>query len=825
MLTLAFPYTERIAGRVVRYRVTPELAERWQELTKRHANENKQLPYADLSRALRCVLGDFAAVQRGPGERGETFILARREVPNAVLTRLFAEFESELARRHQVPFRGLLAPLMTDLRPETVDVGAYLDGTGPTGEPDIPGWVYDVATWHAIELLASRALRLPSGRQLPLRADTDGNLLAWDDLLPAQHGDRAIEPAMHYVTLTPITLPGYPGLLLSLDAHISRLTYFWPNARTTWLATDNNRLVLTAAIRYDRGTGQRILAGNLAQLVDVFSLRGIPLLDEEILRREPQRARARYAATPGRHAVGAGVGRKFLDVLLNHATTCLPQDSIPLELVDSTIRGVDRSPTARKDPFAPGDRTRLADTLRNANRRLHLLVLFSSDDMRARSTRAIARALNISPPDLERACDPSGSGELIDGRLRVSFVYADTAELLAPGDPDPRQRIATRLAAAVHEGWTGAVLAETDTAQALADNVTPRQDPKRQGRRANADRQLVSQYLDAASAPGVSKHDHPADAALLDLLRSTGLTGTLHRRVFAAPLQPMPTVLVGIYSRTQTKPTTRMISLAAVVTDGTDRPWTTLAYHLDAGGWASYAQATVAHHAGPISPFDATLGYDARNARAAAYVQRALNQLLVRFPDIPMVLFVDGVGGRALWPGLANKNLGLTEPGALPHLGLGSAEPGQVALVRVVSSDDDQVLPQPVRATGPHVEDETSGFVPASTKLYRLAASKKDAYYLINRSRTDQAYDFAVRDGHRKTRFDIAEQPRVLRTPWHAMTCTEFTILDAGSWSTDQLAALAARLCGHPLAWDGRTARPIPLHLARQVLDDHPDRT
>ncbi len=824
MLTLAFPYTQRIAGRVVRYCVTPELAERWEELTKRHATEHKQLPYADLSRALRFVLGDFAAVQRGPG-KGETFVLARRQVPDGVLARLFAEFESDLARRHQVPFRDLLAPLVINLQPELIDVGAYLDGTGPTGEPDIPGWVFDVATWHAIELLASRPLRLPSGRELRLRADTDGSLLAWDDLLPSPDGDRATEPAMHYVTLTPITLPGYPGLLLSLDAHISRLTYFWPNARTAWLATDSNRLVLAAAIRYDRGARRRALAGNLARLVDAFSLRGIPVLDEEILQREPHHVRARHAATPARHAVGAGVGRKFLDVLLNHAATCLPQDSPPLELVDSTIRGVDRPTATRKDPTAPGDRTRLVDTLSNADRRLHLLVAFSSDDMRARSIRAVARAMDMSPADLEQSCDPSGSGEFVDGRLRVTSVYADTAELLVPGDPEPRQRLAARLAEAVHRGWIGAVLAETDAARALADNVTPRQDPKRQGRRANAERRLVSQYLDAASAPGDSKDDHAADSALLDLLRSAGLTGTLPRRVFAAPLQPTPAVLAGIYSRSQAKPTVRMISLAAIVTDGIDAPWTTLAYHLDAGGWAAYPEATVAHHAGPISPFDAALSFDARNAKAAAYAQRALNQLLVRFPDIPLVLFVDGFGCRAPWPGLANKTLGLTEPGALPHLGLGNAEPGQVALVRVITNDDEQELPQPVRATGARVEDDTSGFVPASTKLHRLAVSKADAYYLINRSRTDQSYDFAVRDGHRKTRFDIADQPRVLRTAWHAMTCTEFTILDTGDWTADQLAALAARLCGHPLAWDGRTARPIPLHLARQIIDDHPDRT
>jgi hypothetical protein len=267
-----------------------------------------------------------------------------------------------------------------------------------------------------------------------------------------------------------------------------------------------------------------------------------------------------------------------------------------------------------------------------------------------------------------------------------------------------------------------------------------------------------------------------------------------------------------------------MISLTAVVTDGTDAPWTTLAYHPGAGGWASYSKATVAHHAAPITPFDASLGYDARNSQAAAYAQRALNQLLLRFPDLPLILFVDGVGCRVMWRGLANKSLGLAEATALPHLALGNADPGQVALVRVITNEDGRELPQPVRASNPRTED-ASELVPASTKLHRLATSSANAYYLINRSRTDQSFDFATRDGHRKTRFDTAAQPNVLRTPWHAMTCTEFVIIDPGQWTVDQLAALSARLCGHPLAWDGRTSRPIPLHLAYQILKDHPGRT
>jgi hypothetical protein len=57
------------------------------------------------------------------------------------------------------------------------------------------------------------------------------------------------------------------------------------------------------------------------------------------------------------------------------------------------------------------------------------------------------------------------------------------------------------------------------------------------------------------------------------------------------------------------------------------------------------------------------------------------------------------------------------------------------------------------------------------------------------------------------------------------MTCTEFVILDSGSFTVEQLAAMSARLCGHPIAWDGRTNKPAPVHLAFQILDDHPQRT
>jgi RNaseH domain of pPIWI_RE/pPIWI_RE module N-terminal domain/MID domain of pPIWI_RE len=819
MLTLAFTYTPAIAGTVFCLTVTPELAEQWGALTRQHARENQNLPYHDLSQALKFVLGDFAAVCKGP-DGTSTLVLTRKAPPDGLIVRLFSGFEQALAHRHDVTFQNRLAPLLASLKPSEVHLSDHLTMTGPTGEPDPPKWVYDVATWHAAELLTKQPLRLPSGRGLLLRADTDGNLLAWHDLLPDNKGERTSEQAMHYLSLSAITLPGHPGLLLSLDAHISRLTHFLGNARTVWLAAGDDRLILSAGFRYDSKSKRRTLRGAIAELTDSFTLRGIPELDDDILRREPDRVRARYHSTPADHPVGPGPGRKFLDLVLAHAAACLPAGTAPLELADSQIRGIDRSAAARKDAKTPHDRMSLARTLERGSTRLHLNVVFATDALRARATRALVDTLGTEPGEFSS----NDTFTVVPDRLRVTFTHAATADLLIPGDAAPRAALARTVRARVEPGWIGAVLAETCEKTALAGGAAAKHDPKRQGRRAYASHGFISQYLDMASMPRSGQKDHPAGSALLDLLRSAGLTGTRPGGVFKPPLSPQPAVLVGIYSRTQNQPASRMISLAAIVAHGADAPWETLAYHPGAGGWGPYPEAVAAHHADVLTPFGRDLSYPARNAKAAEYAHRALNQLLIRHPGLPMVLFADGVGCRSLWPGLANRTLGLADHGAMPQLGLANADERQVSLVRVITSEDNE-LPQPVRATVIADGDTSDAFVPASTKLYRLTSSKAAAYYLVNRSRTDQAYDWDVRDSHRKTRFGVAGNPKALRTPWHAMTCTEFTIIDPGTWTGDELAALSARLCGHPLAWDGRTSRPIPLHGARQIIEDHPDRT
>ncbi|MCU1640567.1 MAG: hypothetical protein JWN03_842 [Nocardia sp.] len=106
------------------------------------------------------------------------------------------------------------------------------------------------------------------------------------------------------------------------------------------------------------------------------------------------------------------------------------------------------------------------------------------------------------------------------------------------------------------------------------------------------------------------------------------------------------------------------------------------------------------------------------------------------------LLYANGVGCRSLWPGLANRNLGLDEPDA--HLGLVNADDHQIALVRVITNDDSELF-QPVRPTFTTTSDRPA--VGISTKLHKLLGARHDAYYLINQSRSDKAFNNQVRAG------------------------------------------------------------------------------
>jgi hypothetical protein len=107
-------------------------------------------------------------------------------------------------------------------------------------------------------------------------------------------------------------------------------------------------------------------------------------------------------------------------------------------------------------------------------------------------------------------------------------------------------------------------------------------------------------------------------------------------------------------------------------------------------------------------------------------------------------------------------------------------------------------------------------------KVYQLTDSHLPSWLFAGRSASLKAKGGNV--GAKYTRWTLPEIERSeLGKPWHSYTAKEIVIVRTGSWTPVGLAALTARLCEQPIAWDGRTLVPGPLHLSTRADLDHPD--
>ncbi|MOA34073.1 hypothetical protein D3C78_1554210 [compost metagenome] len=79
----------------------------------------------------------------------------------------------------------------------------------------------------------------------------------------------------------------------------------------------------------------------------------------------------------------------------------------------------------------------------------------------------------------------------------------------------------------------------------------------------------------------------------------------------------------------------------------------------------------------------------------------------------------------------------------------------------------------------------------------------------------------SVRSQRENTRYDVSE--RDLRDPWQQLGVTEITIIATGAFtSTKSIAEQVALLCRNPPYWDGYLRLPGPMHLGKQIAEDHP---
>ena len=128
-------------------------------------------------------------------------------------------------------------------------------------------------------------------------------------------------------------------------------------------------------------------------------------------------------------------------------------------------------------------------------------------------------------------------------------------------------------------------------------------------------------------------------------------------------------------------------------------------------------------------------------------------------------------------------------------------------------------IPQAVRA---EAVDDRHTTRATTAALYRLEADGKNtAWLLVNVPPQFDGQPGLRRLGQTKTRWSADE--REIDKPWYAMTATELLPLVQAGWNPEAVVIAAARMCHQSTAWDGRTTRPAPLHLARNIDLDHPE--
>ena len=546
-----------------------------------------------------------------------------------------------------------------------------------------------------------------------------------------------------------------------------------------------------------------------------------------------------------RYPIGRGLGMHVMRELLVHASEVLGMPPVTVSKVAG--HQFHRRPEREggRDPELLDPGTIAATITASGTRQLRLVVLYRSSHTRRRIQNLLAH--HFAAPGLASAQVPDGAETPLAGDA-VSVVFCEARELLAHGEHEQRRRLLSQVRALYPPDGTRAVaLCETEydkhdwaVRRFKARYDTTVQDPdktdaKHVVNKLLADAGVASQFLvtkppeQSGDGPLVSaediaaavKDDHAGHAAIADLLRNVGLVHARLGNALAHGRQGIsaPHAYVGLHIREQKKNSRRLsITLAALIPDGDQ--WAAWGYAWSPHpvtrktGWMRYTDAAVAHRASDLIRGSRHTMWD---EGVADMINIALDQLAGQLRGIPYVLMVPGEGSRTIWPGLANRHLGLpTDPagrvnGKLPLPGPARTPPA--AVVRVTPMPGG-IRPVP-GAANPKAPKTTNA-------LYEHDQTGQDAVLVL--STVPRQYDGSsgrrrIGSDHSRWTATPAEQPLT----WYAHTSTEFLVRGAAEEQAQRYGIAAARLCDHAISWDGRTSYPAPLHLARQMDRDHPE--
>jgi hypothetical protein len=829
LITLAYRLprdrADAILGNVTAYPLTEQFSDAWAKLpANRDRHRAKQPPYRSLATGLSAATSqpvrlfgerDLARKELDSGER--MLLLTNRPFDHRLSIAVTA-WEQHIRGGHS-PSR--LARLLPDPEPAR-PLSDYIDFRAD-GVPDAPGWVFRIAAWQVMRLLAGRPMRIDGRTPLSLRLDTEGSLLAWDDcdLIASPNGAAH---AMARIEVRLVTNPGTHDLVLCFNAYLSRITNDWARVRNTWIARDApETAVLRLPIRHSRRPAtdpsaatdlwRHTLSPDIPKIMEACELEPINLP----LALPASPGRFRPQAPPGRHQLGSGLGARFMLRLHEHIISHLPALE-PLRFEpDKRLTLTPRIP-AGVLPAQAIDST--------GYQQVTILCLYATPAAR---DLMLGELQALTGTALKSLTD--NHAQAISDRLTV--IARHCPDMLAHGAVNRNGLLAALLNGTdLPHGNDGLVAAWVETEYHPRVPIDRAGDAKRHLRRLLGLRGIPCQFLATEPTelpPRVkplprASHQHAARSALQDLLRITGILDHRIPQAAADPRLPhrldRPALLVGVHARRQqTGDEDPPLILTLVTIHATPDPastWHALMYSDRHRRWLPLGPAIAYFHAGRLG--DPTLGRTGEKAaRVRTRVEQRLEQLAASHPsDLPIVIFTDAPSTRTIWPGLQDRQFGT---GPMPGDILRAAGRD----VAVIRSNNSLEIGRPItrQDEGNTPRDPLQPAAPGR-RVYQLQDSPHPIWLFPGISKTYAAMGGAT--GAKYTRWTLPDYlASQLRKPWHSYTATEIAIAWAGTWEPAALTALTARLCEQPISWDGRVVYATPLHLAVTADKDHPD--
>ncbi|SER91292.1 protein of unknown function [Lentzea xinjiangensis] len=815
LITLSYPVPRAelrvLLGDVTVYPLTEEFSQAWDALPTPSGRPGRQ-PYASLATGLTAATGQpvrlfgTSKLSAEEIEGGDRMLLITDKPFDDKLPSAVAAWERHVRKDSDEQTLADLLPSPEAARPLAEHV-VFRDGAVPVA----PGWVFRVATWQVMRRLSGTRLAISGQDSIRLRLATDGSVLAWheNDLLRNGYG---VKGGMVRLSARLTTRAGIEDFVLCFTAVASPIASTWNRTKNVWI----DRRVQGAPVLHlplkphktEDGQWTRKLEDAVPKILEVCDLKTMDLPRE--LPAEP--GDYRPIAPVGRQPVGPGLGARFMLRLHKHLVGQLPALRTLSYAHDKRIVVPER-----EKPDSSGLSSLALDS--TGFKRLTIMCLYDTTEARDRMEVALSelarRTIRLEPKDPPVVLDEG-----------VEVVARWCPELLQHGPTNRNALIDDVLDVEQDEDHLVEAWLET---KYHPDVPVPAGDAKPHLRTLLAHRKIPSQFLATAPAlpagtkrPSATNKKHAARAALLDLLRGAGI---VDQRIFRATTREglgfrldRDALLVGLHVRRQQvkkEPARLVVTMVALhARTDADLPWRLYFTSGESTNWQRAAHGIAHFNHSQIGSTE--LG---RSEEKAARTRKIVgNQLRALVSDdlagTPLVLFVDAVATRTIWPGLADLSFGT---GALPGDGLDVP----VAIVRL--NDDLDEIGRPVSRTADgsrRPADEDKPAAPGQ-KVYRLSDSAEPVWMFPRISRSIDTTGGRI--GLEHTRWSLPGNLAHLRNkPWHSFTATEIAVVSRGVFDPVQLAALAARLCQQPVSWDGRTSFPVPLHLAVAADKDHP---